>query len=129
MMPAILDTLAQQLAAESHAARIEHGLLVVEVAVAALPEVAANLKSNLRFDLLLDITAIDWPARTIRSPPSMRNFMAPFSTVAICSCTWLCAGTTAPFRISSRAMVILAPWMTLRATRGFNCSVSSLFQS
>jgi len=66
MMPAILDTLAQQLAAESHAARIEHGLLVVEVAVAALPEVAANLKSNLRFDLLLDITAIDWPARTPR---------------------------------------------------------------
>jgi len=38
----------------------------LEVAAAELFDVAAALKSEARFDMLLDVTAVDWPARTPR---------------------------------------------------------------
>jgi NADH-quinone oxidoreductase subunit C len=39
---------------------------VLEVAPAALLGTARALKEGLRFDLLVDVTAVDWPARTPR---------------------------------------------------------------
>jgi hypothetical protein len=53
---------------ESHAARIEHGLLVVEVAVAACRSCWSRPASSPTFASIcfLDVTAIDWPARTPR---------------------------------------------------------------
>jgi NADH-quinone oxidoreductase subunit C len=65
-MPAILDTLAQRLVADGTPVTIAHGLLVVQVPAAAVPEFARYLKSDLRFDMLVDITAIDWPGRDLR---------------------------------------------------------------
>lgn len=66
MMPANLEQLALQIGSDGTATRIDHGLLVVDVTAAVVPEVALRLKSELQFDVLLDITAIDWPQRAPR---------------------------------------------------------------
>jgi len=65
-MPAILGTLAQQLVVDGRPAQVAHGLLVVEVPSAALHDTARRLLGELQFDLLLDVTAIDWPGRELR---------------------------------------------------------------
>jgi NADH-quinone oxidoreductase subunit C len=43
-----------------------HGLLVVELAPAAVLEAARQLKESCGFDVLLDVTAVDWPGRDPR---------------------------------------------------------------
>ncbi|MCC7327706.1 MAG: NADH-quinone oxidoreductase subunit C [Burkholderiales bacterium] len=65
-MPTALETLAEALAVDGRPARIEHGLLIVEVAPDAVAMTAARLAAELAFDLLLDVTAIDWPERPLR---------------------------------------------------------------
>ena len=45
---------------------ILHGLAVIELARADLVPVVRRLKSEFGFDLLLDVTAVDWPVKTPR---------------------------------------------------------------
>ena len=66
MAPAILDTLVQRLAADDTAARVDRNLVALDVLPAAVADVARKLKETAGFDLLLDVTAIDWPQREPR---------------------------------------------------------------
>ena len=43
-----------------------HGMLVLELARDDLFHVVRRLKDEFAFDLLLDVTAVDWPLRTPR---------------------------------------------------------------
>ena len=47
-------------------ASFSHGILVFSLAPARLIDVARRLKAEYGFDLLLDITAVDWPKQTPR---------------------------------------------------------------
>jgi NADH-quinone oxidoreductase subunit C len=66
MAAAILDLMQQQLVPAGGEASLSHGMLVVVVRPADLLGTARRLKSEFGFDLFLDVTAIDWPARTPR---------------------------------------------------------------
>ncbi len=61
-----LETLRSALSLGDRVARIEFGVVVVDVAPDDVAGVAARLENPLGFDVLLDITAIDWPQRTPR---------------------------------------------------------------
>ena len=61
-----LETLRNALTFGGQPAHIAHGIVVVEVAPGEVADVAARLKNPLGFDILLDVTAIDWPGRTPR---------------------------------------------------------------
>ena len=45
---------------------LSHGTFALDIAPAELSAVAHRLKAQFGFDLLLDVTAIDWPGRTPR---------------------------------------------------------------
>ena len=45
---------------------VSHGSLVVNLAPAAVEPAARALKSELGFDILLDVTAVDWPGQEPR---------------------------------------------------------------
>ena len=62
MKTPILDHLRQQFSE----ATLAHGTVVIETAPTELPTVARRLQAVLGFDLLLDVTAVDWPKRTPR---------------------------------------------------------------
>jgi NADH-quinone oxidoreductase subunit C len=65
MSAEIFDRLATRLAAGPEASRVEHGILVVDLAPEAVSESARTLR-ECGFDIFLDVTAVDWPARTPR---------------------------------------------------------------
>ena len=65
-MPADLDALCQSLATEATPATVSHGLVVVEVPAAAVLDTARRLKDAQGFDMLLDVTAVDWLPREPR---------------------------------------------------------------
>jgi NADH-quinone oxidoreductase subunit C len=66
-MPAeILDRMRAELGAKGREVALAHDMLVVTVPPDAVHETARQLASDYRFDLLLDVTAVDWPARTPR---------------------------------------------------------------
>jgi NADH-quinone oxidoreductase subunit C len=56
----------QQVVPAGGEANLSYGMLVVVVAPADLPGIVRRLKSEFRFDLFLDVTAVDWPDRTPR---------------------------------------------------------------
>ena len=60
------DTLREALAGDGRETSVSHGLVVVELAPAAVLATAGELKSKHGFDLLLDVTAVDWPQREPR---------------------------------------------------------------
>jgi NADH-quinone oxidoreductase subunit C len=60
-----LDELREQFARSTDAS-ISHATLVLEIAPADVLSVARRLKDEFAFDMLLDVTAVDWPARTPR---------------------------------------------------------------
>jgi NADH-quinone oxidoreductase subunit C len=66
MATAILELMQQQLVPEGGEASLSHGMLVVDVPATAVLATARRLASEFAFDLLLDVTAIDWPDRTPR---------------------------------------------------------------
>jgi len=66
MAAAILDLIQEQVIAAGGEASSSHGMLVVVVPPGNLFGTAQRLKSEFRFDLFLDVTAIDWPERTPR---------------------------------------------------------------
>jgi NADH-quinone oxidoreductase subunit C len=57
---AIFDTVQQALGAQVLEAGVAHGTLVLRVAPDALQGAVQRLKSEFGFDLLLDVTAVDW---------------------------------------------------------------------
>jgi NADH-quinone oxidoreductase subunit C len=60
------EALQQALQAHAVDIAVDRGTLVVRVVPATLVAVAERLKSKLGFDLLLDVTAVDWPGRQPR---------------------------------------------------------------
>ena len=65
-MTSRLDNVQQQLGGQISVASRSHGSLVLELARADLLPVVRRLKIEFAFDLLLDVTAVDWPSRTPR---------------------------------------------------------------
>jgi NADH-quinone oxidoreductase subunit C len=66
MTPGVLNTLKERLAREVGDASVSHGMLVLVLAPADLLGIVQRLKSEFRFDLFLDVTAVDWPGQTPR---------------------------------------------------------------
>ena len=56
----------QQLGPAIASASSSHGMPILELARAALLPVVQRLKTEFAFDLLLDVTAVDWPSKTPR---------------------------------------------------------------
>ena len=65
-MAAIFEAVQQACGAGFLDAMVAHGTLVMRVAPVELSGVAKRLKAEFRFDLLLDVTAVDWPGQLPR---------------------------------------------------------------
>ena len=66
MAAAIFDTLQQALVCTAGPAQEVHGVLVCQLQPNELLPMAQRLKSEFGFDILLDVTAIDWLGQTPR---------------------------------------------------------------
>jgi NADH-quinone oxidoreductase subunit C len=66
MSAEILERLREKLAGDGREASVSHGLVVVQLAADELLPAAYELKTKHGFDLLLDVTAVDWPGREPR---------------------------------------------------------------
>jgi NADH-quinone oxidoreductase subunit C len=64
--PGIVDRLRQCLTQNAERVVIDHGMLVITVAREHVLHCVTLLKAELGFDLFLDVTAVDWPARNER---------------------------------------------------------------
>ena len=62
----LLDSMQRELVPEGGEATLAPDMLVLVLPPAALLDTARRLASEFAFDLLLDITAIDWPGRAPR---------------------------------------------------------------
>jgi NADH-quinone oxidoreductase subunit C len=60
MSAPVLERLQQSVAALAESVTQAHGVLVLQVTPAGVLPLVQRLKSELGFDLLLDVTAIDW---------------------------------------------------------------------
>ena len=65
-MAVIFEAVQQAFGARILDAIVAHGTLVVRLAPADLFDVAKRLKAEFGFDLLLDVTAVDWPGQLPR---------------------------------------------------------------
>jgi NADH-quinone oxidoreductase subunit C len=61
-----LDKVREALAADGREAVMAHGVLVLDLPRKELVAMVTRLKNEFGFDLFLDVTAIDWPAREPR---------------------------------------------------------------
>ena len=61
-----LERLQQRFAASDGDATLSLGVLVLKIVPEQLIDAVRKLKSEFGFDLLLDITAVDWPSETPR---------------------------------------------------------------
>ena len=61
-----LDLLRQRLGATAGEVSLSRGVFVLTPDRAALVGVVRELKTEFGFDLFLDVTAVDWPARELR---------------------------------------------------------------
>jgi len=59
-MAPIFERIREALAPKIGEASVAHGVLVLPIAAGALLEVVGALKEHFRFDLFLDVTAVDW---------------------------------------------------------------------
>ena len=66
MANATVDLLETRLAATATKTYVSHGMLVAELAPAALTDTVRLIKSEFGFDLFLDVTAVDWMGQTPR---------------------------------------------------------------
>ena len=66
MAASVFDLVRERLAPAAGSASISHGILVLEIAPADLLDTVQCLKAEFGFDLFLDVTAVDWPARSPR---------------------------------------------------------------
>ncbi|HET7098223.1 MAG TPA: NADH-quinone oxidoreductase subunit C [Casimicrobiaceae bacterium] len=62
----IVERIGEEAARAGGATTTAHGMAVVTVPPETLLAVVRRLKAELAFDLLLDVTAVDWPQRTPR---------------------------------------------------------------
>jgi NADH-quinone oxidoreductase subunit C len=58
--PSVFETLQQELVPASGSAALSHGILVFVLTPAELLPLVQRLKVEFGFDLLLDVTAVDW---------------------------------------------------------------------
>jgi NADH-quinone oxidoreductase subunit C len=65
-MSDIIELLQQELAGDGREVSTAHGMLVVDLAPEQLLPTVDRLKSAHGFDMLLDVTAVDWPQRDPR---------------------------------------------------------------
>jgi NADH-quinone oxidoreductase subunit C len=63
---AAFERIRERLAGVAGEAPVAHGVLVLEIEPARLVETVRALKDDCGFDLFLDVTAVDWPAREPR---------------------------------------------------------------
>ena len=61
-----LDTLHRELVPAAGPASVSHGTIVLVLAPAELATTARRLRDEFGFDVLLDVTAIDWPSEALR---------------------------------------------------------------
>jgi NADH-quinone oxidoreductase subunit C len=66
MTAQIFDSIQAQIGTDAATSSVSHGILVIEIAPTALTGLVQALKSAFKFDMLLDVTAIDWPGRQPR---------------------------------------------------------------
>ena len=66
MNTAIFETVMAELRSQTPEATVAHGILVLPIESRGLVQVVETLKGVAGFDMLLDVTAIDWPARDPR---------------------------------------------------------------
>ena len=66
MNPVVLDQIQQKLGSVAPESSISFGIPVFVVAPESVLPAARILRDQLQFDLFLDVTAVDWPARTPR---------------------------------------------------------------
>ncbi|MFO1407956.1 MAG: NADH-quinone oxidoreductase subunit C [Steroidobacteraceae bacterium] len=66
MNEAVFATIRERLGDTAQDADVAHGTLSFRVEPPEVPAVARLLKDEFAFDLLLDVTAVDWPAREPR---------------------------------------------------------------
>jgi NADH-quinone oxidoreductase subunit C len=66
MGAAVHDRVAARWSAQAEQIATSHGTLALVVAPDRVVDVARSLQGEFGFDLLLDITAVDWPERTPR---------------------------------------------------------------
>jgi NADH-quinone oxidoreductase subunit C len=62
----VFDVVQQQLAPVAGEFSLSYGTLVIALPPPALLDVVQRLKSEFGFDLLLDVTAVDWPGQALR---------------------------------------------------------------
>lgn len=65
MSATFYDKVKQELGLPDDAASMSHGLLALAIPAGEVLSTATRLKA-LSFDLLLDVTAVDWPSRLLR---------------------------------------------------------------
>jgi NADH-quinone oxidoreductase subunit C len=63
---AVFTEIREQLSGVTREAAVEHGVLALQIDPASLLEVVGALKDGFGFDMFLDVTAVDWPAREPR---------------------------------------------------------------
>jgi NADH-quinone oxidoreductase subunit C len=66
MTAGTLDAIKDHLINEGRTPEFSHGLLALELPREDVEQMAARLKDVYGFDMLLDVTAVDWPARQPR---------------------------------------------------------------
>jgi len=66
MNPAIFDRIREGLTPKLGQTSVAHGVLVLNIEPPALLDVARALKEHFGFDLLSDVTAVDWLGQTPR---------------------------------------------------------------
>lgn len=66
MSEGVFETVSSSLAARVQEAAVAHGILALTIEPANLGAVARALRDTHGFDMLLDVTAVDWPAREPR---------------------------------------------------------------
>jgi NADH-quinone oxidoreductase subunit C len=59
-MNAIFDRIREALADKVGAAAEAHGVLVLHIDAASLPDIVRRLRDEFRFDMFSDVTAVDW---------------------------------------------------------------------
>jgi len=66
MTATALDTMHRELVPAAGPATLSHGAFVLLLAPSELLATAGRLRDEFGFDLLLDVTAVDWPADALR---------------------------------------------------------------
>jgi len=64
--PTLFERVQRGLGLPAAAISLSHGVVAIEVDAADVLPIATRLATEMTFDLLLDVTAVDWPERPAR---------------------------------------------------------------